>query len=59
MLDIFVRLKLSLPLKIVYLTTSLTTLLLTLTLLEFKHGNPSALIVIQYAILVFSVLDWN
>ena len=36
-----------LPSKTVYLTTSLTNLSLILTLLEFKHGKQSALIVAQ------------
>ena len=41
------KLKLSLPSKTVYLTTSLTNLSLILILLEFKHGKQSALIVAQ------------
>ena len=40
--------KAPLPLKTVYLTTPLTNLSLTLTLLEFKQGKQSALIVVRF-----------
>ena len=44
---IFVKPKLSLPLKTAYLTTTSINLSLTLTLLESEHGKQSALIVAQ------------
>ena len=46
-LDIRETKALSIPLKTVYLTTSLTNLSLTLTLPEFKHRKQSALMVVQ------------